>query len=209
MTGKQNAVRWLKRYALALTVGGVAAFSLLWVMQFLIATGEAAITEQRETRFVEFVRVIPDTPVEPEDDRPDKPDDPPPPPPPITPNPFDPQEEVTRVFKPDPPPSEGGGVGEIDRDTILDGDLLPLVRVAPEYPLTALRRGLEGYCDVECTVTPKGTTDDVRTVYCTSALFKRASIKAVQQFKYKPRVVNGVPLAVSGVRYRVRFEINK
>lgn len=209
MTAKQNTVRCLKRYALALTVGGVAAFSLLWVMQLLIATGEAAITEQRETHFLDFVRVKPDPPPLPEDHRPEKPEDPPPPPPRTIQDPLDPGTEVTPVIKPPPPPADGGGIAGIPGDQTLEGEFLPLVRVAPDYPLTALRKGLEGYCDVECTVTPKGTTTDVHAIYCTSTLFERASIRAVQQFKYKPRVVGGVPLAVSGVRHRIRFEIDK
>lgn len=209
MKGNNHTVRWLKRYALALTVGGVAAFSLLWVMQFLIATGEAAITEERETHFLDFVRVRPDTPPVPENVRPEKPEDPPPPPPRTIQEPLDTETEVTPVIKPPLPPTDSGRITGIPRDQALEGEILPLVRVAPDYPLAALRRGLEGYCDVECTVTPKGTTTDVHAIYCTSKLFERASIRAVQQFKYKPRVVGGVPLAVSGVRHRIRFEIDK
>ena len=32
---------------------------------------------------------------------------------------------------------------------VLDGDLVPLVHPNPVYPQSALRRGLEGYCDLE------------------------------------------------------------
>ena len=208
MADNPKLIRLLKRYAIAVTVGSGAALSLLWLMQFLIASGEAAITEQRERHFLEFVRVREEEPPQPKDHKPERPEEPPPSPRPIDPNPIDPQGKGPKVFNPPEPPNGGKEIDKTFGGNSFEGDFLPLVRVAPVYPPEALRRGLEGYCDVECTVTEIGTTADVRAVSCTSSLFEKASIKAVQQFRYKPRVVHGVPLAVSGVRHRIRFEID-
>ena len=90
---------------------------------------------------------------------------------------------------------------------IAEGDYLPIVRVAPIYPARALSRNLEGYCDMNFTVTPAGTVIDPIAEFCTSSLFERSSARAVLKFKYKPRVVDGVPQTVTGVRTRITFKI--
>ena len=207
MDKQQRRFHWSKRYGLALAVGGVAALALLWFMQFLITTGEAALTEDRSTGFVDFVRVIPD-----ETPPPPKPPDRPPelqePPPPITTvgpdNPAGPT-----VFVTPPPTVDDPGTGSNLGPFVFDGDLVPLVHPNPVYPQSALRSGLEGYCDLEFSVTELGTTTDVRVIYCTSSLFERASIRAIQKAKYKPRVNEGVAIAVSGRRQRLSFEIDE
>ena len=206
MAGQQRKTHPWRRYGLALTVGGVAALSLLWLMQFLIATGEAAVTEQRSVGFVEFVRVIPKEIVNPEDKRPKKPDEAKEPPrlDPIDRN--DAFEGPGVNFRPDPP-AKPDGIGGPAGTSALEGDLIPLVQGLPVYPHTALRKGLEGYCDLEFTVTPLGAPTDVRVIYCTSSVFERSSIRAVLKFRYKPQVVNGVPVAVSGQRQRLTFKI--
>ncbi len=97
-----------------------------------------------------------------------------------------------------------GGIGGFD---MVDGEYLPIVKVAPIYPRRAQSRGLEGYCILEFTVTRQGTVRDVSTVECTSTLFERASTDAAYKFKYKPRVVNGEPIEVPGVRNKITFQL--
>ncbi len=57
------------------------------------------------------------------------------------------------------------------------------------------------------TVTPAGTVIDPVAEFCTSSLFERSSARAVTKFKYKPRVVDGIPQTVPGVRTRITFKI--
>lgn len=90
-----------------------------------------------------------------------------------------------------------------------EGDYLPIEKVAPMYPRRAQSRGLAGHCDLEFTVTPQGTTGDVRVIECTSSLFEQASVQAVRKFKYRPRLVNGTAIAVPGVRHRIQFEMDE
>ena len=90
---------------------------------------------------------------------------------------------------------------------VAEGDYLPIVRVAPVYPARALSRGLEGYVDMSFTVTTTGTVRDPIVMYSTSSLFERAAIRAVLKFKYKPRVVDGQPVEVAGVKTRITFKI--
>ena len=88
-----------------------------------------------------------------------------------------------------------------------EGDYLPIVKVVPMYPRQAQSQGLEGHCDLEFTVTPLGSTADVRVIECTSSLFEQASVQAMLKFKYKPRVVNGTAIAVPELRHRMMFQM--
>ena len=93
---------------------------------------------------------------------------------------------------------------------VSDGEYLPLVKVAPIYPARANARGIEGYCIVEYTVTKSGSTKNVRATDCQpSGYFEDASVKAAEKFKYKPRVVDGEPIAVAGVRNKFVFKLSK
>jgi protein TonB len=46
-------------------------------------------------------------------------------------------------------------------------------------------------------------------MFSTSSLFERAATRAVLKFKYKPRVVDGVPVDVPNVKTRITFRIEK
>ena len=90
-----------------------------------------------------------------------------------------------------------------------EGEYLPIVKVAPLYPSVAQRRGIEGYCLVEYTVSHLGTVLEPKPLDCNpSGMFERASVKAARKFKYKPRVVDGKPIAVTGVRNLFTYKID-
>ncbi len=196
------------RYAFSIVIGVVVTLSLLFIMQLLIATGKAALTEPRARAQLDFVRVKRNENLNIEDFTPEKP-----PPPPEVP-PETPPQEMDAVDPNAPtiniaPPSVSadtniGGPGSMN---IAEGDYLPIVRVAPVYPARALSRGLEGYVDMSFTVTAAGTVKDPIVLFSTSSLFERAATRAVLKFKYKPRVVDGVPVEVSGVKTRISFQI--
>lgn len=88
-----------------------------------------------------------------------------------------------------------------------EGDLTQIVRVEPFYPRRAAERGLEGYVIVEYTVTSTGSTRDVTVVESTRSIFDSNAIKAAERFKYQPRIEDGRPVAVNGVRYRFDFNL--
>lgn len=89
-----------------------------------------------------------------------------------------------------------------------DGEYLPIVKIAPQYPRRALSRGIEGYAIVEYTVTRLGTVKDPVVIESSpGTIFNNAAIKSALRYKYKPRVVDGKPIAVSGVRTKITFEL--
>jgi protein TonB len=198
------------RYAFSIAIGVIVTLSLLFIMQLLIATGEKALQDPRDRAQLDFVRIKRSENLDTDDFEPEKP---PPPPevPPETPpqemDSIDPNAPTINIAAPTVNANtEIGGPGGMN---IAEGDSLPIVRVAPVYPARALSRGLEGYVDMSFTVTPTGTVENPMILYSTSSLFDRAATQAVLKFKYKPRVVDGVPVAVPNVKTRISFKIEE
>lgn len=198
----------LGRYAFSIIAGSAVTLSLLFIMQILIASGEEALVKPRERAVLDFVRVRRNENVNTQDITPDKPPKPPQVPPEIPPQDMDsvdPNAPTINI----PPPSiaqnlDIGGPGGMN---IAEGDYLPIVRVAPVYPARAQSRGLEGYVDMTFTVTATGSVIDPIVAFSTSRLFERAATRAVLKFKYKPRVVDGIPVDVPGVKTRITFRM--
>ncbi len=89
-----------------------------------------------------------------------------------------------------------------------DGEYLPIVKVAPPYPRRALSRGIEGYVILEYTVTRQGTVKEPIVIEAQpKGIFDKAAVKSALKYKYKPRVVDGEPIEVSGVRTKITFEL--
>jgi protein TonB len=91
-----------------------------------------------------------------------------------------------------------------------DGEYLPIVKVAPQYPARASSRGIEGYVLLEYTVTKQGTVVNPVVIEAQpDKIFNRAAINSALRYKYKPRVVDGVPQEVHGVKTRITFQLAK
>lgn len=82
-----------------------------------------------------------------------------------------------------------------------------LVQPQPEYPLNAVRRGLEGYVVVEYTVLQNGSVEQAFVVESSSSIFHRAALEAANSLRYPPRVIRGQPINVAGVRTLIRFQL--
>jgi protein TonB len=91
-----------------------------------------------------------------------------------------------------------------------DREEMPLVRVEPVYPPRALAKGVEGWALVEFTITPAGTTRDVKAVESEPpGVFEEAVVKAVQSWKYNPKVEGGSAIERRGVRVLLSFKISR
>ncbi len=198
------------RYAFSIVIGTIVTLSLLFIMQQLIASGKAALTKPRDRAKLEFVRVKRNENLNTQDLTPEKPPKPPETPPETPPQEMDNIDPDSPTISVAPPTvmadTSIGGPGGMN---IAEGDYLPIVRVAPVYPARALSRGLEGFVDLSFTVTTAGTVKDPIILQSSSSLFERAAIRAVLKFKYKPRVVDGVPVDVPGVKTRISFQLEE
>jgi len=197
----------IPRYAISLLSGALVTFGLLFLMQVLIATGKRAIVDEPDINLGDFIRVKKEEVVRRDEDEPEPPpevDEPPPETPETQMDDLDTSQTI----------SIGGPTGNLElarlgggRIGLGDGDYLPIVKVAPIYPRRAQTRGLEGQCLVEFTVDSTGAVKNAFIVECTSSLFERASLRAVEKFKYKPRVVDGVGQEVPGIQHIITFKL--
>ena len=97
----------------------------------------------------------------------------------------------------DLPTIAGGGpfLGNWQGNPLAEGDVLPIVRIDPQWPREALVEGIEGYVVVEVTIATDGSVRGVVVVESVpKRLFDRNVMRAVLKWKFKPRIVNGVPV---------------
>jgi len=175
-------------------------------MQAVIANDEANIEEGVKGRLLDMVRLQEDEQIEIKKRKP-KPPPPPDEPPPNMPKPTFESSDV----------SQGVDIGQVDININLDvggggfssdGEYLPIVKVAPIYPRRAQTRGIEGYVLLEFIVTKTGAVANPMVIESKPpGIFDRSALNAALKFKYKPKVVNGEPIDVAGVRNRITFEL--
>jgi len=200
----------LLRLVLAMLVAAVVTLGLFFLMQSLIQSGGSALTDAPKGSVLDFVRVKKEETVQKKDRKPKKPPKPKEPPPDMAPPQMD-------APSPESATSGMNFGADVAADISLDGGLalasgdgefLPIVRVAAVYPRRALQRGIEGFVDVEFTVSKLGSVTNPKVTQASPAgIFDQAALDATLKYKYKPRVVNGEPMEVSGVEVRVKFEL--
>jgi protein TonB len=89
-----------------------------------------------------------------------------------------------------------------------DSDIIPIVRVNPQYPLRAAERGIEGWVEVEFTISAAGTVKDpVVTASYPGKIFNREALRAIRKWKYNPKIEDGTAVERYGVRVRLKFEL--
>lgn len=81
-------------------------------------------------------------------------------------------------------------------DQNAEGDIIPLVRIQPQYPQRAALAQIEGYVVVEFTITETGSVTDPKVIEAKpSRVFDREAIRAILKWKFKPRIVDGQAIA--------------
>ncbi|MEE4094907.1 energy transducer TonB [Pseudomonas viridiflava] len=83
----------------------------------------------------------------------------------------------------------------------------PLSKEAPDYPERALDKGIEGDCTVVYDVSPQGRVVNPQVQGTCHPLFMRPSVAAAETFRYQPRIVDGKPVTVSGVKNTFHYRI--
>lgn len=210
------------RFSLSAVVGVVVTLALFYLMQYLIQSSDSALTEDNIGNLVDFVRVKQDQDVETKQRKPKKPPPPDEPPPDTPPQDFNVSVDQNAFSMIGITADAGidissGGFG------ISDGEYLPIVKVQPQYPRRALSRGMTGWVIVEFTVTAQGLVENPFVVSncgwiknarnegecfdSPNSVFDSAAKKAALKFKYKPKVIDGEPVATAGVQNKITFEL--
>jgi protein TonB len=103
-----------------------------------------------------------------------------------------------------------GAMSRMSMSAGSDRDVIPLVRINPDYPPRALSRGLEGWVQVQFTITATGTVKDAIVVNAEPRnIFDDAALKAIARWRYNPKVENGTAVERVGVQTIIRFQLEQ
>ncbi len=200
------------RWAVSMVLAALITLALFYFMQYLIATGEnfdqrATVIKIVDATMPEIVNEVieeidkPELIEEVNQDVPDTPD-----------------KQISLNDGPALNIDRGGANIETGLDignaaiSATDGDYLPLVAIAPQYPTRAAQRGIQGWCLVSFTVNGLGNVEEDTIVVVDAepaSIFDRSSIRAAARFKFQPRVVDGEGVSVPGVQYLFRYQLEE
>ena len=197
------------RFPIAFVMAFGVTFALFYLMQSMIGV-EGELDQSEKTKVVDFVRVKRTEEVKKKEREPPKKEkfDDEPPPPEFT---LDQTSDMT-----------SGGIGiskgfdtSLKLDTgdrffmaSADGEAVPMVRVPPQYPERAMQRGIEGRVLIEFTISRSGSVKDAKVIaYEPSRIFNKAALKAVSQWKYNPKIEDGVAVEQKGIRISIPFRL--
>lgn len=200
------------RWAVSMVLAALITLALFYFMQYLIATGEnfdqrATVIKIVDATMPEIVNEVIEEIDKPElieevtQDIPDTPD-----------------KQINLNDGPALNIERGGANIETGLDiggasiAATDGDYLPLVAIAPQYPTRAAQRGIQGWCLVSFTVNGLGNVEEDTIVVVDAepaSIFDRSSIRAAARFKFQPRVINGEGVSVPEVQYLFRYQLEE
>lgn len=132
-----------------------------------------------------------------------------------------PKPQTTAEEKPSPPdsaptapistpqPVSRSASAVVDTEPKISAGVVPLERVPPKYPLRAANRHIEGWVKIEFTITMSGTVEDAVVVEAEPAeIFDEAALKAINQWTFKEKIVNGVAVEQRAVQ-TLQFKLTK
>ncbi|MBL4660100.1 MAG: energy transducer TonB [Alcanivoracaceae bacterium] len=200
----------IKRAIITLPLAFVITAALIFLMVALIEYGEEKMDNEKRMKMPDIFMPETELMVNREVQKPEKPQVDEQPPPDIPQQDFDQVDADSQIGAINAPDSMTADL-DLSIGTGLsasDGEFLPIVKVAPQYPSRASSRGIEGYVLLEYTVTKQGTVlNPVVIEAVPSKIFNKAAISSALRYKYKPRVVDGVPEDVKGVRTKITFKL--
>ncbi|AZQ12458.1 energy transducer TonB [Shewanella khirikhana] len=89
-------------------------------------------------------------------------------------------------------------------------DAVPVVQIQPNYPISAAQNGKEGFVVLGFDIAADGSTTNIRVLDANpKRTFDAAARDAVKRWKYKPRMVDGKPVAVSNQQIRLDFSLDQ
>lgn len=198
----------LLRYPIALAVGYFVSSGMYWTL-FTLTNVTFELDTVEATR-IEFTRMVRDSQTETRREEKVERE-----PPPATPD--MPQLSLSNTSSVDsavinlaPTVDASSALTGISIGATTDRDVIPLVRINPDYPQRALSRGIEGWVQVQFTITETGSVTDATVVASEpSGIFDDAAIKAILRWRYNPKMEEGVPVSRIGMQTILRFNLEE
>jgi len=204
------------RLFLALPLAGALGLALFSFMAWMVDNGHQRSPDESETLSFNMVMVEQEQEVQRRQRAvPEKPEMPEPPPEAQT---SQSQAEVT-------PLNSMSSLPSLDLNTSIDGlainaptfsdfgsnqQAMPLYRVEPRYPAKALKRGAEGFVIMSFTIDETGRPVDIKVTDANPRrMFEREAMRALKNWKYQPKVVDGKAIAQVGQTVTIEFKLEK
>ena len=201
MTAISLSLKPQLRYLSALLFGVLISFGLFFLMQSLIDSGEQQKNASAEGQIMDFIRIREDETLSIKDRM----------------KPKKPMHQIGTAMITScescialTASGFGGGpfLGNWAGNPLAEGDVLPIVRIDPQWPREALIEGIEGYVVVEVTIGADGSVKDVHVLQSEpKRMFDRNVIRAVLKWKFKPRIINGVAVERKAIQM-LEFTLN-
>ena len=214
---------WLRRFFI-IAAALVINLALFGLMPCLLTRNSADFGNQTEINRINVIRLKQvESPVKQDSEKPPKP--PKPPPERQAPKPAPPQPAATKLTLPfniNPrlpgvpetlslpviPATQMAGLADIFSVGDLDSPLIALVRIPPVYPMSAKRRGTEGWVRVRFIVNEDGSVDNVSVEDSEPKnIFNDAVIRSVSGWKFKTATIGGLPVK-TWAETTVRFKLD-
>ena len=185
-------------------IGFFVATTFFLLLAYIVKPSSESLKTENSFRVVDFIRLKKDTSLK-EKSRtiPDKPEPPKKPPPPdlITPGlQAPPQAPNLDIEFPDisvPTDFKGAFLGPQNQGG--NSQVIPLVRINPQYPRNELLGGVEGWVKIQFVVFPDGSVSSPRVIESKPPrVFDSSALRAIKKWKFKPKVVNGVAVEQAG-----------
>jgi protein TonB len=96
--------------------------------------------------------------------------------------------------RPQPPPPDATVKAQVVHVAHLDPAML-IHRVAPVYPPLARQLHREGRVELRAIISTGGTIESLQVV-SGDPIFLRSALEAVEQWHYKPTILNGQPVEI-------------
>jgi|TARA_B110000305_G_C19450343_1_gene647505 protein TonB len=187
-------------------IGLLIALLFFLLLAYIVKPNSESLKTENSFRVVDFIRLKKDTSLR-EKSRtiPDKPEPPKKPPPPdlVTPElQAPPQAPNLNIDFPDisvPTDFKGAFLGPQNQGG--NSQVIPLVRINPQYPRNELLAGVEGWVKVKFTVDADGSVSSPKIMESKPPrVFDTAALRAIMKWKFKPKVVNGVAVPQDGTQ---------
>tara|TARA_A100001011_G_scaffold122963_1_gene129787 strand:+ start:146 stop:757 length:612 start_codon:yes stop_codon:yes gene_type:complete len=187
-------------------IGLIVAVIFFLLLAYIVKPSSESLKNENSFRVVDFIRLKKDTSLR-EKTRtiPDRPEPPKKPPPPdlVTPElQAPPQAPNLDIEFPDiavPTDFKGAFLGP--RSAGGNSQVIPLVRINPQYPRNELLAGVEGWVKVRFTVEPDGSVSSPKVIQSKPPrVFDTAALRAIKKWKFKPKVVNGIAVQQDGTQ---------
>lgn len=193
-------------------IGLLVALLFFLLLAYIVKPSSEALKTENSFRVVDFIRLKKDSSLKEKSRRiPDKPEPPKKPPPPdlITPElQAPPQAPNLDIEFPDisvPTDFKGAFLGPQNQGG--NSQVIPLVRINPQYPRNELIAGVEGWVKVKFIVEADGSVSSPKIIESKPpGVFDTAALRAIKKWKFKPKVVNGVAVTQNGTQI-IEFKI--